>query len=109
MIDNSNSCPYGPVPSDHAPALEFDCERYNAALGEDLDLTEIQRTEMLTTLWAIMQNMVELGFSVADFDICGSIFGEFSAAANPGTDEIESPSKPDRAGAARGKAEDDVE
>lgn len=73
------------LPGTTSAPLRYDPERYKAALG-DLDLTEEQSLELLNTLWSIMQNMVELGFSVADSKICESIFEPFIEATNaPGT------------------------
>lgn len=75
-------------PSDPG-VLEFDAARYETALGP-LDITDAQRAELLATLWSIMQNMVELGYSVADSKICESIFGPFIEATNSPASTVES-------------------
>jgi hypothetical protein len=87
MSDNTPSP--AALPGTTAP-LKYDPERYKSALG-DLELSEEQSLELLSTLWSIMQNMVELGFSVSDSKICESIFEPFIEAANPEDSAVESP------------------
>src|SRR6478752_1608323 len=67
------------LPGTSSAPLQYDPERYKAALG-GLELSDEQCVELLNTLWSIMQNMVELGFSVADSNICESIFEPFIEA-----------------------------
>lgn len=108
MTDTITSGPLAPASSGQPTSvLEFDRARYESEIG-NLDLTDAQRTELLTTLWSIMQNMVELGYSVTDLDICGSIFGEFRVEANREADGIESSPKGDGAEVVHGKAGDDA-
>lgn len=80
--------------------LQYNPERYKAALG-DLDLSEEQSLELLSTLWSIMQNMVDLGFSVAESEICESIFGPFIEATNSPCGAVESPLPEDAEGGKR--------
>lgn len=84
MTDNTTS-PLEGGPS----ALAYEPERYRSAVAE-LDLTDDQCEELLSTLWAIMQNMVELGYSIADSKICESILGPFIEATNSPTGTVES-------------------
>jgi hypothetical protein len=78
-----------PADGQRPGVLEFDSARYDAALGP-LDISDEQRVELLGTLWSIMQNMVELGYSIADSKICESILGPFIEATNSPTGTIES-------------------
>jgi hypothetical protein len=43
--------------------LRFDPGKYRAHV-DDLDLTEVQKAELLKTLWWIMATFVDLGFQV---------------------------------------------
>lgn len=69
--------------------LTYEPERYRSAVT-DLDLTDDQRDQLLSTLWSIMQNMVELGYSIADSKICESILGPFIEATNSPAGTVES-------------------
>lgn len=74
MTENSTSpSDIGSIFEEAAPG--FDRQRYDVALGA-LDITPAQRAELLSTLWAILQNLVHLNFSIADTDVYGVIFGE---------------------------------
>lgn len=53
------------------PALALEAERYMPELS-DLEISEDQKRELLTTLWSIMQSCVELGFKVDVVElVCG--------------------------------------
>lgn len=56
----------------------------------DLDLTESQKIELLTTLHDILSHFVRLGFDLDGVDVCGQLFGDFHAAASGGADGVES-------------------
>ena len=84
-----NTSPLGSGKTGGPGALTYQPERYRSAVA-DLDLTDDQCEELLSTLWVIMQNMVELGYSIADSKICESILGPFIEATNSPTDAVES-------------------
>lgn len=72
-----------------APALDLDVAKYRGDL-EGLDLTQAQQTELLTTLWSIMQLVAQSGLQVGDVDICGSILGTATSSPVPPVPKVES-------------------
>ena len=59
----------GDADSVRPAALQFDAEKYRSEV-EQFDITEVQKQELLTTLWSIMSSFVDLGFSV---DVCAAL------------------------------------
>jgi hypothetical protein len=58
--------------------LQFDPGKYREHV-DDLDLTEVQKAELLKTLWWIMATFVDLGFRV---DSVQYLFPAFAEAAS---------------------------
>ncbi len=52
--------------------LQFDPDKYRSEI-ESFDITEVQKQELLATLWLIMRGFVEPGFSV---DVCAALLDE---------------------------------
>ncbi|MBB5753793.1 hypothetical protein [Prosthecomicrobium pneumaticum] len=64
-------------------AVEFtaaDAERYKPLL-EDLEISDEQAFEFLSTMWSIMARFVEMGFSL---EPCGQLLEDFEKAALSG-------------------------
>lgn len=75
------------------PSAGFDLEpsRYMGEL-DGLDITETQKIELLETLWTIMRGMVDLGFDMAEVDLCGQLFAGFNEASDGSRESVESAS-----------------
>ena len=72
--------------SPRPPALELDAEKHLTEMA-DFDMTEVQKTELLETLWSIMRSFVELGFSV---NICEQILENAGAVSGGAPDGVKS-------------------
>jgi hypothetical protein len=59
-------------------ALELDLQRYEGHLSE-MDLTDAQKAELLSTLFSIVRSFVELGF---EGDVCAAVFGSEAVDGN---------------------------
>ena len=69
----------------------FDLAPYRDDLA-DLNLTAEQESELLTTLYSILQTFVRLGFDIGLADPCGQIFNAVSNVQDKDTTGVECPS-----------------
>jgi hypothetical protein len=76
----------GPNQTQLAGVPTFDAARYREHIA-DLDITEEQQAELLSTLWWIMAAFVDLGFSVDAVPRLLPAFAE--ASLESGADEVD--------------------
>lgn len=86
MDDEHTPVPAGANEAPLAGVPPFDPARYREHLA-DLDITEEQEAELLSTLWWIMAAFVDLGFPVDSFSRLVPAFAE--AAWESRADEVE--------------------
>lgn len=68
-------------------------DKYKAELG-DLNLTDEQAEQLLSTLYDIIRMFVEMGFSA---DLCGQLLDGFNQPSSAGHDDVDlSSAKEDR-------------
>jgi hypothetical protein len=86
MDDKQTPESTGPNQTELMGVPPFDAAQYRDYLA-DLDITEEQGAELLSTLWWIMAAFVDLGFPVDSVSRALPAFAE--AAWEPGSDEVD--------------------
>lgn len=72
LTPHDNDTPHDGADQAPRPCLQFDPAKYTAEIDR-FDITEVQKQELLLTLWSIMRSFVELGFTV---DVCGALWDD---------------------------------